>query len=349
MRILDAKEKIPAVFKRELAGTISQLISETPFSQYSRWQIIDALLAAALQHKSLESVALSPNSDTVFTRIIHDVTGLRQLVRQMRPAVCGPVTLAIDGHDEMYYGKKVEGVVGTEHKKGTCWAFKFLAVKIIASNRRYIVDIIPMDSGSVTQPTIDVLTELLKVYDISMVVMDGEFQCTEILRYLTEMKVDYIIRRRTFAGLEKKNLPYNVAIPHSTREKIRNDRPDTLEVDYYIYRFHGRKSKAGKSTDFYLVSNLNTTSKRIRKLFKKRWEIETGFREVNRVKIKTCTRDSFLRILFYVIACAIYNIWIALRAKAHEVLRLGEVKIILLGLIVRVDGMIRVKCFISRG
>jgi hypothetical protein len=50
-----------------------------------------------------------------------------------------------------------------------------------------------------------------------------------------------------------------------------------------------------------------------------------------------------------VIACAVYNIWIALRSKAQGVLRLGEVKLVLLGLIVRVERRIRVKSFISRG
>lgn len=349
MKLFDTKEKIPIACRQELVEMISPLISETPFSQYSRRQIIDTLLIAALQHRSLESVVRFPNSDTVFTRIIHDKFGLRKLIEHLRPNVHGPVILAIDGHDEMYYGKRADGVIGTENKKGTCWAFKFLAVKIIVGRQRFIVDIISMDSGSVVQSTIDALNRLLKVYNIKRVVMDGEFQCTRILQYLANVGIDYVIRRRTFAGLEKMALPYNVPVPYSSKEKSRNDRPDTLRVEYYVYRFHGRKSKARKKTDFYLVSNLNTTAKRIIKMFKKRWQIETGFREVNRVKIRTCTRDHFVRVFFYVIACAIYNIWISLRSKKRNVLRLDTVKHILLDFIIRQVKSITIKFFIDNG
>ena len=50
-------------------------------------------------------------------------------------------------------------------------------------------------------------------------------------------------------------------------------------------------------------------AKEIRKLYKTRWHIETGFREINRVEIKTTTRGFLVRLFFYIVSCVVYNLW----------------------------------------
>jgi hypothetical protein len=47
-------------------------------------------------------------------------------------------------------------------------------------------------------------------------------------------------------------------------------------VDYFICKFKGRKNKMGKTTDFYLASNMEISGSKIRRLFRHRWKIETG-------------------------------------------------------------------------
>ena len=66
---------------------------------------------------------------------------------------------------------------------------------------------------------------------------------------------------------------------------------------------------------FFLVSNMKNGLKTIRKLFKTRWNIETGFREVNRAEIKTTTRDFLVRLFFYVVSCMVYNMWRKIRFR----------------------------------
>ena len=66
----------------------------------------------------------------------------RELVERMRRlgALSKPLTLAIDWHDEMYYGDpEVEGVVGTQHKRGSSYAYRFATASVVLDGERLIV------------------------------------------------------------------------------------------------------------------------------------------------------------------------------------------------------------------
>ena len=50
-------------------------------------------------------------------------------------------------------------------------------------------------------------------------------------------------------------------------------------------------------------------------MYKTWWNIETGFREINRAKAKTTTPDLFVRLFLYVVSCIIYNLWMKVRFR----------------------------------
>lgn len=314
MKSIDAKDKIGVVRKR-LVEVLKPVIYVSEFCRYSQEDIVDSLLAAAVKQESLEYVSHSPSSDTVFLRIKSAITPqiLKLVVRSLRPDIEDEVDVAIDGHDEMYYGHETVGIVGTKEKLGSHAAFKYLVVKIISKGIEYIVDIVEMFDGGVTESTIASIEELRKIYRIRKVVADGEFYSIKLVRYLQDTDIKWVIRYRTFAALEALKLRCNVPYKNSNIRLTLGKEFDEDGKDFFIYRFRGRKNKKGKRTDFYVASNIETGGQTIRNIVKRRWRIETGFREVNRVKIKTCTRNHLLRMLFYTIACFLYNAWILVR------------------------------------
>lgn len=295
----------------EIVGIVSPLISETEHSQFSREQVASMLVSASLQRTSIEFASKEPNGDTVFLRLTAGLTAgrLRDAVIRSRPRIRGPVTIAVDAHDVMYYGRKTQGIVGTEEKAGSFYAFKYLVAKVVSSNRVYVVDLREMTTGSVTNPTIEMLEELNDLYDISCVLMDGEFPSSTLIAYLNEKKMSFVCRFRSTATLRNASIAYDTPISYSTVRKRREKRPETLQTDFFIYRYRGRK------TDYYLASNMKRSAKLIREEFRSRWGIETGFRDINRVKIKTCTRNFLVRIFIYFLACLLYNLWIKIRSS----------------------------------
>ena len=58
--------------------------------------------------------------------------------------------------------------------------------------------------------------------------------------------------------------------------------------------------------------------KRVLKLYKRRWGIETSYRKIREFLPKTTSRSWVVRIFYFVLACMTYNAWIVLNAKAKE-------------------------------
>ncbi len=55
---------------------------------------------------------------------------------------------------------------------------------------------------------------------------------------------------------------------------------------------------------------MHRTPKEIREIYRKRFGIETSYRQMHEARIKTCTRDPALRLLFVGIALVLRNVWV---------------------------------------
>ena len=120
------------------------------------------LVLAALDNTSAEAIAKDkhrlPSADTVLTAVrkldwqdvkkgfdkILDVTLLKLRKQRM---LWGSVTLAIDFHDDRYYGKKDEGVVVTKPERGTCYAFRIATIDIVVHGLRFTLAELPFKKG----------------------------------------------------------------------------------------------------------------------------------------------------------------------------------------------------------
>lgn len=295
------KYKIVSPLK-EVAEQIASCIYKSDFCQYSSVDITTAIVIASVENRSLESVTKSPNPDTVFLRIYGGVTfkKLEQLIKTQRPPKGTCIKVLIDGHDKMFYGKDALGLVGTKPKDGTSKSFKYLAA-FSTSQPKGMIAIKELFDGSVTNDALELIKELQKDYIIDVVIMDGEFYKAELLEYLINAEIRFITKKTNTGNIRKLNVKYGK--PYLYESDVQRSGRKVVHLRYLIYRY---RSKDG---DFYLASNIRTTPKKLRKMYKTRWEIETGFREVNRIEIKTTTRDLLVRLFFYIVSCIIYNLW----------------------------------------
>ena len=73
----------------------------------------------------------------------------------------------------------------------------------------------------------------------------------------------------------------------------------------------------------YAIWKVRRTPREIREEYRKRFGVETSYRQMNQARIKTCTRDPRLRLLFVGIALVLRNVWVWLhfrlaKAKCSE-------------------------------
>ena len=56
---------------------------------------------------------------------------------KQKGALNKPLVVAIDWHDEMYYGDpKAKGVVGTQHKNGSNHAYRYATISVLYNGQR---------------------------------------------------------------------------------------------------------------------------------------------------------------------------------------------------------------------
>jgi len=288
--------------------SISTCLYDSPYCDYSSADIATAIVTSAIQHKSLNAVANSPDSDTVFQRIYDrlDMDNLEDLIKTQSPPKGAHIKLLLDGHNNMFCGKDALGIIRTKPKEGTNKAFGYL-VGFSNTDPKGIVAIEELFDGSVTTDSMDMVKELRKKYLIDLLIADGEFYKAEFVEYLSNAKIPFIIRRTNTGNIRDLGIKYTK--PYLYKTVVERPNGKQIHLQYWIYRYKGRDG------DFYLISNMKKDAKTTRKLFKTRWNIETGFREVNRAEIKTTTRDFLVRLFFYVVSCMVYNMWRKIRFR----------------------------------
>lgn len=306
-KLVNPKYIIPTPLK-EVIGSLRNCIYESAFCTYSGADIATAIVLSSIQNASLNTVATSPDSDTVFRRIYDglDLECLKLLIKKQSPLKGTHIKLLLDGHNDGFYGKDALGIIKSKPKNGTNKAFSYL-VGFSDTDPKGIVAIEELFDGSVTNDAMEMIEELRRDYTIDLIIADGEFYKAEFVNYLCRMKIPFILRRTNTGNIRELGVEYTEPYLYKTYVK----RPDgpIIYLRYWLYRYKG------KDGDFFLVSNMKKKPKILHKLFKTRWNIETGFREINRVGIKTTTRDFLVRFFFYVVACMVYNVWRKVRFR----------------------------------
>ena len=56
------------------------------------------------------------------------------------------------------------------------------------------------------------------------------------------------------------------------------------------------------------AESIEKFEKTIPEEYRKRWNIETGYRVKNDFKIRTCTKSPVARVLFFIVQCIMYNV-----------------------------------------
>ncbi len=79
-----------------------------------------------------------------------------------------PLKVAIDWHDEMYYGNTgTEGIIGTKNKAGTNYAYEYATASIVVKGKRFAIAAIPVTERTILDMVIK-LIDIIKYHGISV-------------------------------------------------------------------------------------------------------------------------------------------------------------------------------------
>ena len=274
--------------------------------------------------RKMPDVAI-PSADTVFN-YLYSGTSIEYLLSFFRGINSGilalmgipdtPVDVAVDFHDRGYYGDKNDaGVRGIKAKNGTSWGHSFFTIDMLW-DPKLTLDIVNITALSKDYAILieGVITRVQKMgLKIGTVFLDREFFNLAAINALFNADVDFIMAARSnkrikemleghvrengrkpaifkycFRDKSSKEF-YLVAIPNPDHAKDKNN------PDFFLF---------ATSIDFGTVEEF---VKRVPEEYRRRWNIETGYRVKNEFKIKTCSKKGIARVLFFVVQCIMYN------------------------------------------
>jgi putative transposase len=216
----------------------------------------------------------------------------------------GPVDVAIDFTDQLYYGDKNDlMVVGTKPQKGTTWAFRFATLTIVEDNCRLTIKAIPV--SEITSKT-DVVSELLNYamerIKIGVVCIDRGFYSVEVLSTVENMGLKYLIPAVNTPKIKwvtrAKEPPHIIPYTMESKEK----QISTKLVIIFDKNMEKRN----------FVTNLDIDRMHTRKLneiYSKRWGIETSYRVKKEFRPKTTSKNYIIRLFYFLFSVCLYNLW----------------------------------------
>lgn len=307
----------------------SNIITLPESANYERQDILNVLLHASTSSTdSLESASNDlkrknpdlriPSADTIFNYIKDNkIEDILSSFRNMNLEIFKMMKLenkihdiAIDCHDIPYYGdENTPGIRGIKLKNGSSWGKSFCTLDIIG-NSQLTLDVIDINGLNKNYSLfIESLFKRLEIIGVKTgtAYLDKEFFNIAVISKLDELKINFVIAA-------KSNPVINKELKNHQKEW-----GNTSTIFKYQFKKGGPSFNVVAIYDDikkkYLLFATNKKAESIEKFektipeeYRKRWNIETGYRVKNDFKIRSCTKSPVARVLFFIIQCIMYNV-----------------------------------------
>jgi Transposase DDE domain len=234
--------------------------------------------------------------------------------------------VAIDVHNVPYYGKPTPDVVGGPKKQGTKWFFSYATAVLLHKRRRYTIALLSLEPKTKPHDIVRVLLDQIaeKGLKIQGVTLDSAFDSGDTLLLLQDRRLAYSIPlRRKGTGRNARNQCFEgrhglVRWTEWTTEVTRR-RVQTRTLLWkgkqktMVFAFQGWSGDHARG--------VHQTANHLRRLYRRRFGIETSYRQKNQGQASTTSRDPIYRLLLEGIAYLLRQVWVVL---TEEIARLSN-------------------------
>ena len=250
--------------------------------------------------------AIEYDFERMFTRLVRQQTSILKNTRWW-PKVAD---VAIDIHYVTRYDtKKSEGTIVSKIKNMIQRGEKYMTAQIANTGATLAFAALHMKKGD---KNVDFVRKIIKKCNqcricVEVFLLDREFFATDVIHLLkTEGKTFLIPCKKT--SIVKKYLDeFRKGKRDKVSQGIITDKNDNYEKYTIIIT---RAVKDGKKQlHAFATNNENIDIEK----YKRRWVIETGYRNIDDMRLKTSSRDSRVRLLLFIYSVLFYNAWILSR------------------------------------
>jgi hypothetical protein len=297
--------------------------------------VLNVLLQAAVEKRSIEAVC-DDLEEVVDSNTLREAVNRTLKVEELRQheaefnaalASCIPdamprqgLEMAIDFHDEPFYGRSKHLQAYTcrgEAHDGTTYFWRIASVYVIWRGVRVtlaLTYVLPKES------TLSILQRLLKRREAlgfrpKVVYLDKGFCSGDIITYLQQDARLPTVIACPIRG--KKGKGGTRALCKGRKHyRTRYTFTDGTSADLAVVPTLKRNKKTGKHQRtwlIYILIHLDWSAKKAQQRYRRRFGIESSYRQLGQVRAHTNSRNPALRFFYLALALFLVNLWVFLR------------------------------------
>lgn len=221
-----------------------------------------------------------------------------------------------------YHGKCYEDekeIMRSQAKSGTTHFHGYATVSIVHDTLRYVVALRFVEKGDSMKDIVVWLLNRLKTLGIRIkrAYFDKGFSCVPVHKTLARRKLSFIIPipvRGKSGGVRKL---FKASASYKTTYIFNSPKHGRLEVEAMAVKKYskGRYKRRGAAWFAYAVAGIATDIPplQIFEMYRRRFGIESSYRQMNQVRARTTSRNPIIRLLFVGLAFVLFNLYIAFR------------------------------------
>lgn len=307
--------------------------------------LLQVLLIAASRMVSIfaacRDLADAPCDQTIRNALAATLPGITELERRLNRSLASELPkalfrksrkIAIDltlipYHGQPYLDEKE--IYRSKPKSGTSHFHAYATAAVVHKGHRYTLALTRVEKGEKMKPVVQRLLAIVRRRGVKVrfLLLDKGFFNVEVMSYLKRAKLGFIIPaivrgrkpkgRQKATGLRALMKKKNGYYRHTHEGKVGGKQRST-DVMICVASKYYTETKSGKRRRkklLYAIWKVRLSPKEIRETYRRRFGIETSYRQMNEARIRTCTRDPQLRLLFVGIALVLRNVWVWLHFK----------------------------------
>ena len=314
--------------------------------------VYDVLVKAAVTGQTIETVchnlADMVDGETIRGYLNEQVRvdDLHRLERQVNQALVAglprrlrktKLEIALDLHDEPFYGHSPELlalICGGQAHKGTTRFFRVATAYVIFKDMRLTLGLLFVRPEDEIPEIVAALVRRLRILGLKVgrLYLDKGFCSIPVLHYLEQSGWPTIIacpirgKKGGTRALCQGNKSYRT---HHTFKSQPNGSFTAPVAVVRTYTSHKRSKRKKRRATWllFVVLNCKAHPKSVRKLYRKRFGIETSYRCIRKVRAWTTSRNGALRFLLISLAFILVNLWVELRHRFCQLKQPGRRKI----------------------
>jgi putative transposase len=234
-----------------------------------------------------------------------------------------PCMIAIDLFEVAYYGrtnKDSSDVCRRKAKEGTTRAYKYVSAYVVRKGHRFTLAVVPVERGYALPEVLEqLLAEIERLgLKVRFLLLDREFFKADVVRYLQEARRPFLM-----PVMHRGRAPKDPAKAKSTRRFLTwrksgwsshtwSSKGTTVKVPICVSRreYINKQNRRQFQVLVFAYWGIKPSSTTwVRETYRKRFGIETSFRQVHQARLRTTTIDPLRRFLFVALALIIRNLW----------------------------------------